>query len=84
MENNELTNGQKLVGINFNPGGREDVNLAKELSAKLIDMVQEKHDAVTDNGKAMASHNRNILRTNAVNKMIEAQMMVVKYLTWED
>ena len=79
-----LTDGQKLVGLTFNPSGREDVNKAKQLSADLIDLVLVNHNEVTDNGKAMASWYRNVLRTAAVNAIITAQMAVVKILTWND
>lgn len=79
-----LTDGQKLVGLTFNPSGREDVNKAKQLSADLIDLVQANHNEATDNGNKMASWYRNVLRTAAVNAVITAQMAVVKILTWND
>ena len=82
--NRPLTDGQKLVGLSFNPSGREDVNKAKQLSADLIDLVQANHNEVTDNGNKMASWYRNVLRTAAVNAVITAQMAVVKILTWND
>lgn len=83
-EVSELTNGQKLVGLTFNPSGREDVNKAKQLSADLIDLVEANYNQVTDNGKAMASWYRAVLRTAAINATITAQMAVVKVLTWND
>ena len=83
-ENQELTNGQKLVGLTFNPSGREDVNKAKQLSADLIDLVEANHNEATDNGQARASWYRNVLRTAAINAIVTAQMAVVKILTWND
>lgn len=80
MESNELTNGQKLVGINFNPGGREDVNAAKELSAQLIDMVNKKYEDFAVNG---TTANNELIHREAVARMVDAQMWIVKYLTWE-
>lgn len=77
-----LTRGQELVGFRFNPSGLNEVDRAKQLSADLIDMVLDDHDVKTDNGKAMASWNRNILKTLAVTAMIQAQMAIVKILTW--
>lgn len=80
MESNELTNGQKLVGINFNPGGREDVNTAKELSAKLINMINKKYEDFAANG---TTANNELIHKEAVTRMVDAQMWIVKYLTWE-
>ena len=82
--NRPLTDGQKLVGLSFNPSGREDVNKAKQLSADLIDLVQANHNEVTDNGNKMASWYRNVLRAAAVNAVITAHMAVVKFITWRD
>ena len=58
------------------------VDKAKKHCADLIDMVLDDHDTKTDNGKAMASWNRNVLKTLAVTAMVQAQMAVVKILTW--
>ena len=58
------------------------VDKAKRLSADLIDIVIDDHNVKTDNGKAMASWKRNVLRTLAVTAMVQAQMAVVKILTW--
>lgn len=84
MENTviNLTRGQELVGSTFNPSNLSQVDRAKKLSADLIDMVLDDHDVKTDNGKAMASWNRNVLKTSAVTLMVQAQMAVVKILTW--
>lgn len=79
-----ITRGMELVGITFNPSGLKSVNKAKQLSANLIDMVLDNHDKVTDNGNKMASWNRNILKTLAVTAVVQAQMAVVKILTWND
>ena len=79
-----LTDGEKLVGLSFNPSGREDVNKAKQLSADLIDLVQANYNEVTDNGNKMASWYRNVLRIAAVTSVIAAQQAVVKILTWNE
>ncbi len=87
-ENNEttrpLTEGELLVGLTFNPSGRPDVTRAKQISAELIDLVQENHGIATEGGSKQASWYRNVLRTAAVNAVITAQMAVVKILTWND
>ena len=79
-----LTFGQQLVGLTFNPSGREDVNKAKQLSADLINLVADNHNEVTKNGALTSSWMRNVLRTAAINAVVTAQMSVVKILTWND
>ena len=79
-----LTFGQQLVGLIFNPSGREDVNKAKQLSADLIDLVADNHNEITKNGALTASWTRNVLRTAAINAVVTAQMAVVKILTWSE
>ena len=78
------TFGEKAVGITFNPSGSDEVHEAKMLAAKQIDLLEKVHNKVTDDGKAMSSWVRNVLRTQAFNALISAQMAVVKYLTWKD
>jgi len=78
----DLTYGEELVGITFNPSFNPLVDKAKRLSADLIDIVAYDHNVKTENGKATASWNRNILRTLAVTTMVQSQMAVVKILTW--
>ena len=78
----ELTQGQELVGLTFNPSNLSQVDKAKRLSASLIDMVIEDHNVKTDYGNKIASWNRNVLRTAAVTAVVAAQMAVVKILTW--
>ena len=83
MENRELTFGEKAVGLTFNPSGSELVNGAKRLFAAALDLLKQAELEKTDNGNAMQSWESNVFRTNAFNKIIEAQMSLVKYMTWE-
>ena len=74
----------ELVGYSFNPSNLPQVDKAKKLSADLIDMVLNDHDdkiakATTENP---ITYNRNILKTLAITAMVQAQMAVVKILTW--
>jgi hypothetical protein len=78
----ELTFGQKAVGLTFNPSGDEKVTKAKQLSADLIDLVENHHNEITDNGNKMSSWIINVFRTAAFNALIASQMAVVKYLTY--
>ena len=79
-----VTRGMELVGYSFNPSKLPEVDRAKKLSADLIDMVLNDHDDKI--AKATAenpiTYNRNILKTLAVTAMLQAQMAVVKILTW--
>lgn len=79
----ELTFGQKAVGLQFNPSGDESVNKAKQLSADLIDLVEEHKEKVRSQGVQL-SWVTNVFRTAAFNAVIAAQMAVVKFLTWKD
>ena len=78
-----LTFGQKAVGLNFNPSGDENVTKAKQLSADLIDLVEEHKEKVSSQGVQL-SWVTNVFRTAAFNAVIAAQLAVVKFLTWKD
>ena len=78
-----LTFGQKAVGLNFNPSGDENVTKAKQLSADLIDLVEEHKEKVSSQGIQL-SWITNVFRTAAFNAVITAQLAVVKFLTWKD
>ena len=77
------TFGEKAVGITFNPSGSDEVHEAKMLAAKQIDLLEKVHIKLT-NDSATTTWVRNVLRTQAFNALISAQMAVVKYLTWKD
>ena len=84
--NRELTFGEKAVGITFNPSGDEKVNKAKKLMADALDLLKEAEaeKAKLSVGNAMASWEANVFRTNAFNKIVDAQMSLVKYITWNN
>ena len=77
------TFGEKAVGITFNPSGADEVYEAKMLAAKQIDLLEKIHIKLT-NDSANTSWVRNVLRTQAFNLLVSAQMALVKYLTWKD
>ena len=79
----EQTFGEKAVGITFNPSGADEVHEAKMLAAKQIDLLEKAHIKLT-NDSANTSWVRNVLRTQAFNLLVSAQMALVKYLTWKD
>ena len=77
------TFGEKAVGITFNPSGSDEVYEAKMLAAKQIDLLEKVHIKLT-NDSANTSWVRNVLRTQAFNLLVSAQMALVKYLTWKE
>lgn len=82
MENTstpQLTYGQKAVGISFNPGGSPNVNKIKELSAALIDELNEQREG------AKANNNGEMIRmySVAITEVQTAQMWGVKATTWQ-
>lgn len=70
----ELTFGEKLVGLTFNPSGDEKVTKAKQLCAELADLLHGEHK----NGSS-ALHDQ--LYNHAIGEILNAQMNVVKVLT---
>ena len=84
MNQQELTFGQKAVGLTFNPSGEDNVTKAKQLMAEAIDLLEKDNNEKTDNGARSITRIRELLKTSAFNAIITAQMALVKYLTWKD
>lgn len=79
----ELTFGQRLVGIRFNHAEgqvKNDVDKAKQLFADIADMIG---DPSKDTGERK-SWSTNVIRTTAISHIMIAQMLVVKLLTWSE
>lgn len=74
----QMTFGEKLVGLTFNPSGDEKVQRAKELCAELADLLYEHwcRDSFSEKSSL-----ENTLYHNAVGEILNAQMNVVKVLT---
>jgi hypothetical protein len=80
MDNKELTFGQKAVGLTFNHGEGEiftQVNQAKQTCADAIDQMK----AIMD---SEGRSERAALATIAYRKLQQAQMDMVKAITWKD
>lgn len=73
----ELTFGQKLVGLTFNPSGDEKVNKAKQLCAELADLLWND----TFSQPSDISDFKINLHNHAIGEILNAQMNVVKVLT---
>ena len=77
-----LTFGESAVGLTFNPSGDEKVNKAKRLMADALDLLMEAESEKTDNRKYVEGWEGIVFR-NAFNKIVDAQMSLVKYITWK-
>jgi hypothetical protein len=77
----ELSFGEKAVGLTFNPSGDEKVNKAKQLMADALDLLKEVEE---EKSKSGVTWEANVFRTNAFNKIVDAQMSLVKYITWNN
>lgn len=77
MEIKELTFGEKLVGLTFNPSGDEKVQRAKELCAELADLLNKNADPNSDRPLCR------LLFDKAIGDILDAQMNVVKVLTFK-
>jgi hypothetical protein len=74
-ESRELSFGEKLVGLNFNPANDDKVSKAKRLCADLADLVMENYN----NRETTMLEGRLINHT--IGEILNAQMNVVKLLT---
>lgn len=75
MENQELTFGQKAVGLTFNPGGNPAVDSIKTDFAKIIDGLNEIRSGI-DNPEVKR------MLSIAITEAQTAQMWAVKAVTW--
>ena len=76
MPEEELTYGQRAVGLTFNPSGADDVRVVKQGFADLIDHM--------DNNRKHCSGEKARLYSIAITEMQTAQMWAVKALTFND
>ena len=74
----ELTYGEQLVGISFNPSNNEKVDRIKRLCAELADIVNEHQ--IGKGGKSNLQHH---LYINTIGEILNAQMNAVKLITFK-
>lgn len=72
----ELTFGQQIIGVTHNPSSMPEVDTVKMMCASLIDALANSFD----NQQIAPMHGKIV--DNAIIKIIEAQMAVVKALTF--
>ena len=71
----QMTFGEKLVGLTFNPSNDDKVGKAKRLCADLADLLND------ENNSRETSQFSQRLFSHAVGEILNAQMNVVKVLT---
>jgi len=71
-----LSFGETLVGLTFNPSGDHKVQRAKELCAELADLIKPEMNAI-------ASPLKRMLCKHTIGEILNAQMNVVKVLTFK-
>lgn len=78
----QLSFGQQLVGMTFNPSGDPKVQRAKELCAELADLVQADllDRRFSDTPPSQLYRD---LQRHAIGEILNAQMNVVKVLTFK-
>ena len=72
----QMTFGEKLVGLTFNPSGDDKVAKAKQLCAELADLVANDYDE-----RHLQSELQSRLFNHTIGEILNAQMNVVKLLT---
>ena len=77
MNTNELTEGQELVGVIFDPSGNNQITKYKQACADAIDILLKTKEE---------TKNPNALRffDNAINSLLAGQMFGVKAQTWKE
>lgn len=71
----QMTFGEKLVGLTFNPSNDDKVARAKKLCADLMDLVNE------DRANRETTQLEGYLYPHTIGEILNAQMNVVKLLT---
>lgn len=73
----QLSFGEQLVGLNFNPSADDKVAQAKALFAKAADLLEEEYRAKNLGASPLAT----TLYQHAIGEVLNAQMNTVKVLT---
>ena len=74
-ERQELTYGQKLIGIDFNPSGDPNITKVKQLAADMADVLHDNCNCESEQGK--------LIYEQASVAILQAQMLVIKSLTFK-
>lgn len=77
----DTSRGEKLVGISFNPSGNAEVDTVKRACAYLIDVIEKHREEHGHHGTLTAD--REFLMNHALGEILNAQMNVVKVITFK-
>jgi len=78
MDNRELSYGEKLVGINFNPSSDNKVDRVKALCAELADIINQEVGVINEDSTTAL---QKILFNHTIGEILNAQMNIVKLIT---
>jgi len=76
----DVSRGESLIGINFNPSADTEVDTVKRACAYLIDVIEKHREEHGQHGTLTAD--REFLMNHALGEIINAQMNVVKVITF--
>lgn len=76
----ELTYGEKMVGLTFNPSGDPEVLKVKQQYADIIDSLKA-HYVALDHATEHSPHQVKFIE-GAIDRAIDAQMWAVKAITY--
>ena len=75
----EMTFGETLVGLSFNPSKMDEVTEAKLMCADLADLLYDHHEDKED-----CTDIAHMIYDQAIGSILTAQMLSVKYLTFKN
>lgn len=75
----ELSFGEKLVGLTFNPSNDVNVQKAKAAYAAIIDDLNDQGTVARQNGDTFQAN----IFDRAIEIAVDAQMWAVKAITWK-
>jgi hypothetical protein len=73
--------GERLCGISFNPSGSDEVATVKRACAYLMDVLEKHREENSQHGTLTAD--REFLINHALGQVLNAQMNVVKVITFD-
>lgn len=80
----DLSFGQKLAGVSFNPSNDSHVDLVKSAAANFMDAIENADWANFKNGEVIPdNHITKQIMAQAKLRALEAQMLAVKAITWK-
>lgn len=77
-----ISRGENLVGVDFNSTGKVEVETIKRACAFLIDIVEKHREENGQHGTLTA--NKELLMNHAIGEILNAQMNVVKVITFSE